>query len=405
MAHRADHHRVLFVDHAAVLGGAELSLLDLAIAYRDTSQVLLFEDGPFRERLESNGVDVQVVPAPPALLSIRASGGLSAFSVFPALWSMAREIKARSQGFDFIHANSQKAFVAAALARWMGAPPVVWHLRDIMTASHFSRLNRILAIALANSQASQVIVNSRATGDAFITAGGKPERVQVVYNGVSSHPFEQVTPEQIEAIRQALNLAADTPLVGSFSRLSYWKGQHVLLEALRELPQVHAMIVGKALFGEDEYAAQLKAAADSPDLAGRIHWLGFRSDIPALMKACTIITHTSTEPEPFGRVIVEGQLAQRPVIATAAGGAKELIEDGITGRLVPPKDAIALRQAIRDLVESADRGWGLAQQGHRHAIEKFSLDALLANFHGALKEVVISSPSQSMISIDADHRR
>ncbi len=382
------HHRVLFVDHASVLGGAELSLLDLAIAYRETSQVLLFDDGPFREKLEAVGVDVQILKAPSALLAIRASGGLSTLKVFPALWSMARQIKARSRDFDLIHANSQKAFVAAALARWMGAPPVVWHLRDIMTASHFSRLNRELAIALANSQASQVIVNSQATGEAFVAAGGKPDKVRVVYNGVSAQPFEQVTSEQIQQIRDELQLDEDTPLVGSFSRLSYWKGQHVLLEALRELPQVHAMIVGKALFGEDDYATQLRTSATSPDLSGRIHWLGFRNDIPTLMKACTIVAHTSTEPEPFGRVIVEGQLAQRPVIAMKAGGAKELIEDGVTGRLVPPNQAIALGQAINDIIESSDGGHILAQQGYHHAVEQFSLETLLTRFHHVLSEVV-----------------
>ncbi|HEY9815760.1 MAG TPA: glycosyltransferase, partial [Candidatus Obscuribacterales bacterium] len=145
--------RVLFVDHAAVMGGAELSLLDLAIAYRDTSRVLLFDQGPFRERLEGANVPVQVIAAPSSLLSVKASGGLSALKAIPGLGWMARRIVEQSRDVDLIHANSQKAFVAAALARLMGAPPVVWHLRDILTASHFSSMNRRLAIALANAQA------------------------------------------------------------------------------------------------------------------------------------------------------------------------------------------------------------------------------------------------------------
>ena len=376
--------RVLFVDHAAVMGGAELSLLDLAIAYRETSQVLLFEDGPFRERLESSGVNVHVAAASKSLLSVRASSGLSALKVLPGLWSMAQYIREHSQGFDLIHANSQKAAVAAAIAHWMGAPPMVWHLRDILTASHFSQLNRRLAIILANAQASQVIVNSRATGEAFIEAGGKPDLVRLVYNGVASQPFDYVTHEQIRDIRAELGIAPATPLVGSFSRLSYWKGQHVLLDALRALPQVHAMIVGNALFGEDEYANQLKTLADSPELAKRVHWMGFRSDIPALMKACTIVVHTSTEPEPFGRVIVEGQLAQRPVVATNAGGAKELIKDGVTGRLIPPNDVIALRQVLRELLDNSTLAQTLAEQGFSYAQKAFSLETLLSTFDSVI---------------------
>ncbi|MGB3519541.1 MAG: glycosyltransferase family 4 protein [Elainellaceae cyanobacterium] len=376
--------QVLFVDHAAVMGGAELSLLDLAIAYRDTSRVLLFDQGPFRERLEGVNVPVQVIAAPSSLLSVKASGGLSALKAIPGLGWMARRIVEQSRGVDLIHANSQKAFVAAALARWMGAPPVVWHLRDILTASHFSAMNRRLAIALANAQASQVMVNSQATGEAFVAAGGRPDLVHLVYNGLSAQPFDAVGEEQAIALRQELGLGADVPIIGSFSRLSYWKGQHVLLEAVRSLPEVQVLLVGKSLFGEDEYVAQLQDLAASPELAGRVHWIGFRTDIPALMKACSIVAHTSTEPEPFGRVIVEGQLAQRPVIATAAGGAVELVEDGVTGRLVPPKDAIALRQAIHEILEHPQQTADLAQRGYDHAKATFSLESLLTNFDHAL---------------------
>jgi glycosyltransferase involved in cell wall biosynthesis len=381
-------YRVLFVDHAAVLGGAELSLLDLASAYQGNCKVLLFEQGPFCERLESTGISVKVIPASKTFLTMRSSGGLSGLKAFASLWRMARHVLSQSQGFDLIHANSQKAFITAALARWMGSPPVIWHLRDILTASHFSNLNRRLVVALANAQASRVIVNSMATGDAFVAVGGNPELVKLVYNGVSAKPFESVSLDGINRLRADLNITEDTPLVGCFSRLSYWKGQHVLLHAAKSLPDVHILLVGKALFGEEEYVIELKALANSPELAGRVHWLGFRQDIPELMATCTIIAHTSTEPEPFGRVIIEGQMSRRPVIATAAGGAKELIEDGKTGCLVPPGEADILELAIRSLLENPDKMELLAQQGFMWAHTRFSLAALLKNFDQTLAEVI-----------------
>ena len=171
----------------------------------------------------------------------------------------------------------------------MGGPPVVWHLRDIITAGHFSRLNRWLAISLANAQATKVFVNSKATGDAFIAAGGNADLVKLVYDGVSKKPFEHIQQEQSDAIRAEINISSEIPLVGCFSRLSYWKGQHVLLEAIREIPGVHAMLVGNALFGEEAYVNRLKTLAASPELSGRIHWMGFRDNIPVLMSACNII--------------------------------------------------------------------------------------------------------------------
>ena len=379
--------KILFVNHAAVLGGAELCLSDLAIAYRDSSQVLLFSEGPFYDRLRLQSINVSVIQAPKALLSVNTSSRLSSLTALPALWWMAKTIVQQSQGFDVIHANSQKAFAAAALARWMGGPPVVWHLRDIIIAGHFSRLNRWLAISLANAQASKVFVNSKATGDAFVAAGGRTDLVKLVYDGVSKKPFEQIQKEQSAAIRAEINVSSETPLVGCFSRLSYWKGQHVLLEAIREIPGVHAMLVGNALFGEEAYVNRLKALACSPELSGRVHWMGFRDDIPVLMAACNIIVHTSTEPEPFGRVIVEGQLAQRPVIATNAGGAQELVEHQKTGWLVPANSPKSLAEAIRELLESPRHMSDIIHCGYEVASSKFSLDVHLQNFGEAMAEV------------------
>lgn len=381
-------HQIMFIDHSAVLGGAELSLLDLAVAYRDRSKVFLFEEGPFYDCLKASGISAEVIPASKGFLQIKASTGLTGLKAFPVLWKIAKYILQESQKFDVIHANSQKAFIAVALARWMGSPPIIWHLRDILTASHFSSLNRRLAIGLANAQASQVIVNSRATGDAFVASGGNPELVRLVYNGVSAKPFESVNLDHVNSLRADFNITGETPLIGCFSRLSYWKGQHVLLQAAQSLPDVHILLVGKALFGEEEYVTELKALANSPELAGRVHWLGFRQDIPELMATCTIIAHTSTEPEPFGRVIIEGQMSRRPVIATAAGGARELIEDGKTGCLVSPGDAGELELTIRRLLENPDKMELLAQQGFIWAHSKFSLAALLENFDQALVQVI-----------------
>lgn len=364
-------HRILFVNHVGALAGAEYCCLSIAAAYRDTSQMLLFEDGPFRQALEKSGVTVSVVNAPDALLSIRTSSGLDSIKAIPALWQMAQQIAKASQGFDFICANSQKAFIAASLATLIGTPPLVWHLRDILTAKHFSAVNRRVAIALANSRAAQVWVASQATADAFISVGGRPDLVKVMYDGIASDRFDQVTPDAVTTVRQALNLG-DVPLVGLFSRLSPWKGQHVLIEALRSLPEVHGLLVGDALFGEQDYVRRIKAMAAADDLADRIHWLGFRQDVPALMKACNIVIHASTEPEPCARIAIEGQLARKPVIATAAGGMFEVITDRQSGRLVPPGKPEALAAAIQEILSDQHLASTLAQQGLQSAKAKFA---------------------------------
>ena len=379
-------HRILFVDHTAVMGGAELSLLDLATAYRQTSKVLLFEDGTLRSRLQQQKVEVEIAQVSQKMTSLRASGGLSSLATIPELWRTASKISQSASGYHVILANSQKAFVTAALATLRNSPPLIWHLRDILTARHFSRINRLVAVSLANNFASRVITNSHATAKAFVAAGGRKDLCHVVYNGFESEKFDRVTSDEIAQFRSQLGIG-EAPLVGLFSRLSYWKGQHVLLEAVKELPKVQVIIVGEALFGEQEYVSQIESLAQMPELKGRIHWLGFRDDIPILMKACDIVTHTSTEPEPFGRVIVEGQLAQKPVVASAAGGALELIESGHNGFLFPPEDAIALRQLIDKLISDRPLAESIAQQGYQDAKANFALETILQSFEEGIKSI------------------
>ncbi len=203
--------KILFVDHTAVLGGAELSLLDLVSVYGNDSEVLLFADGALRKSLVSRGVEVAIASASDTTLNLRSSGGIQAIKSLPEIWWLAGQVAQKAQNFDLIHANSQKAFISSALATLRGSPPVVWHLRDIITAKHFSKLNRNIAVFLANKFAKRVIVNSQATGKAFVSAGGKPELVRVVYNGFHSEPFETVSEAAEKNIRNELNIA--TPII------------------------------------------------------------------------------------------------------------------------------------------------------------------------------------------------
>jgi glycosyltransferase involved in cell wall biosynthesis len=208
--------------------------------------------------------------------------------------------------------------------------PVVYHLRDILSTDHFSVTNIKVAVFVANYFSRLVITNSHATAQSFIQAGGKKELVEVIYNGFDPKVYHP-SPADRQRLRQDLNLQ-DKFVVGQFSRLSPWKGQHVLLEALAQCPEsVVGLFVGDALFGEDEYVQQIKQQVQDLGLTDRVHFLGFQSDVANLMGACDVVAHTSTAPEPFGRVIVEAMLCEKPVIAAAAGGAAELITHGETG--------------------------------------------------------------------------
>src|SRR5205814_42692 len=144
--------------------------------------------------------------------------------------------------------------------------------------------------------------------------------------------------------------------IGVFGRITRWKGQDVVLRALAKLSDVRAIFVGEE---EDrEYANELRSLAND-----RVRFLGFREDARELMSAVDCIVHVSTAPEPFGRVIVEGMLALRPVIATNAGGVPEIIEDGVSGILVAPGNADELAAAIRRVFSDPTEAARMAARG------------------------------------------
>jgi glycosyltransferase involved in cell wall biosynthesis len=176
-------------------------------------------------------------------------------------------------------------------------------------------------------------------------------------------------------------------VVGVFGRLSHWKGQHLAIEAVAELPGVHLLLVGDALFGEDEYVSQLQNAVADYEISDRVHWLGFRDDVPELMQACDIVLHCSTAPEPFGRVIAEGMFAGRAVIASNAGGATEIINHQETGLLTKLGCAAAIREAIQWYIDNSDQADAIAKRGREDVLKRFDIDDKVREINEIICEV------------------
>lgn len=376
--------RVLFIDHTAQLGGAELSLLDLARC-TPGCRVVLFQQGPFHERLESAGVEVSVIDAPSLGSVRRESGLLSSLGALRGVWQSVRAVARLGKHHDVLYANSQKGWVATALASVICRRPAVWHLRDLLTPDHFSRTNVRVVVSLANWFATGVIANSHATRQAFIDAGGRPDLVTVIYNGIDPAPFEKVARERHP------QAAARMPVAACVGRLCSWKGQHVFLRALAMTPGVRGWVIGAALFGEDDYADSLQRQAKSLGIVDRVDFLGFRKDVPELLSRCDILAHTATSPEPFGRVLVEAMLAGTAVIATRGGGPSEIVEDGRTGLLVPAGDEAALAAAIHRLVTYPDEMRRQTDAARSAASQRFALDIVVQQVHEQLAAITKES--------------
>jgi glycosyltransferase involved in cell wall biosynthesis len=363
--------RILFIDQSSNLGGAELCLLDIAKPYQNHCSVVLFSDGPFRHLLESHQINVQIIGKESIALTKDSTSLRQSLKAVRQTWPRINQIATAARQYDLIYANTPKALVIGAIASAIAQKPLIYHLHDIISPEHFSPINIQLLIRLANARAVKIIANSEASRTAFIQSGGKSDAISVIYNGFNPSNYE-IDPILRPQIRKLWNWPTNSFIVGHFSRLSPWKGQHILLEALQQCPkEIVAVFVGDALFGEDDYRSSLHEKVQELDLGDRVKFLGFQDQVPDLMSACDLITHTSTAPEPFGRVIVEAMLSGIPVIATAAGGALELIKQDHTGWLTPPGNTQALAKAITHCYRNRDRAQIQAQTAQIQASDRF----------------------------------
>ncbi|MEH2053620.1 glycosyltransferase family 4 protein [Nostoc sp.] len=363
--------KILFLDQSGKPGGAELCLIDIAKPYGDRALVGLFADGAFKDLLERNNIPVEVL-ATQAIQVRKESSLLQGFKSLGQLAPLITKVVKKARKYDLIYANTQKALVVGALASFFSRRPLVYHLHDILSKEHFSQTNLRIAINLANRFASLVIANSEASKTAFVQAGGRRNIIEVIYNGFDPKTY-QADESDINKLQQQLGLQGKF-VVGHFSRLAPWKGQHILIDALAKCPpEVTVILVGDALFGEQEYVEDLHQKVTQLGLENRVKFLGFRSDIPQLMAACNLVAHTSTSPEPFGRVIVEAMLCGKPVVAAKAGGVMELVEHGLNGFLVTPGEPEELAQVIITCLQETEITASIANNARITASLRFDV--------------------------------
>lgn len=376
---------ILYLDHTAEMSGGEVALFNLVTALdltRFTPVVVLASGGPLVGKLLDAGVESHVLPLDPSVVGARKDGlgassllrlvqaaRLAGYVLRLARWARARRV-------DLIHTNSLKADVYGGLAGRLAGIPVLWHVRDHVNGEYLPPPVAAAFRALARWLPTAVVVISESTRRCLQSRPGQP--VKVVHDGCALHWFDvPALPERLPPASQAAPVAPASPVVALVGRVAAWKGQHVFLRAAALVPgrrpEVRFRIVGSAMFGEEEYERNLHALAADLGIEGRVEFLGFRDDVPALLAETDIVVHASTLGEPFGQVVIEGMAAGRPVVATDGGALPEIVTDGETGLLVPPGDADALARALMTLLDDPARARALGAAGRARVRERFTI--------------------------------
>ncbi len=228
--------------------------------------------------------------------------------------------------------------------------------------------------------ADYLIAVSAGVKDALIEQGIDPDKVEVLYHGIDLAQY--VAPLETGAAKIALGLPARARTVGVVASLIPRKGHRFLLEALKNMEStigpVHALFAG-----EGELDAELRGQVLEMGLADRVHFLGFRRDIPSVVCAMDAFVLPSLK-EGLSIAVMEAMALEKPVICSAIAGLPEVVRDGETGFLVPPGDSLALQTALEKLFGDEDLRAQLGHNARRFLEEHFEqtacLDAMEAYF-------------------------
>jgi glycosyltransferase involved in cell wall biosynthesis len=371
--------RVLYLDHTAKIGGGEIALLNL-LRHLDRSLVfpiaLLFMEGPLRERLVGC-CDTHVIPLSDSALTANKDGLgwrsllklQASVSVLLQIWRVVRF--ARKMEIDLIHTNSLKADIIGGIAARIAGIPVVWHVRDRIETDYLPKIVVRVFRLLSQNLPDFVIANSSATL-ATLHLDKKRKGTPVDANGRVVHDGCNVV-----SIKDGSEVSKTTVRIGLIGRISPWKGQDIFIKAAALLkakhPEAKFEIIGAPLFAERAYEADLRKLCDELNLNDTVEFAGFVENVPSRIAELDIVVHASTTGEPFGQVIIEGMAEQKPVVATNGGGVPEIVQDGITGLLVPMGDALRMAEAIDYLLTHPDEATEMGVRGRERVQTHFTI--------------------------------
>jgi glycosyltransferase involved in cell wall biosynthesis len=258
-----------------------------------------------------------------------------------AAWQLSRVLRQLTP--DIIHAHDPQAVAMAVTARAIWAPsprpPVVASHRIELRVGHssFSRWNR--------DEVDCFIANSEAIRERLVAEGISRLKTVVVHEGVDVEALARMPAANVHA---ALYLPTHAPVVGNVAALVPHKGQHDLIEAaaivVRAVPDARF-----AILGDGELRESLERQIREHHLERHVFLAGFRDDAPAMTRDFDVFVMSSIH-EGMCTALVDAMAASRPAVATAVGGLPEVVADGETGFLVPPRDPEALASRIIELL-------------------------------------------------------
>ncbi len=370
--------KILYLITTFSVGGAEMHLLSLVSGldkekYNIVVAFLKEEAGEARSLVRDFSVlGVKIVDL--KMVSLFNIGGL---------WRLAKLI--RKERPDILHTHLYRSDLAGAFIGKLFSVPII-----ISTVHNEEPFLRNLFLSFLNRLSSKiddkVIVISDSVGRYMMKVVGiHPSKIKRIYYGLK---IGEVVDEKNNELRKEYQINSKTPLIGTIGRLAPQKGHKYLIEAMHKITQFipNAELV---VVGHDEWGLkkELEALSFQLGLSRNVIFTGFRSDVEAIMKSLDLLVLPSLW-EGFGLVLLEAMAASKPIVATRVSAIPEIVIDGETGLLVPPKDSNALAEAIIKLLKNPKLAAEMGRKGRERLEKKFSLEKMIKETE-ALYDLVV----------------
>lgn len=366
-------HTILHTIETGGPGGAESVLLALATridASRFRSLALLPHEGWLQENLEERGVPIHLANSS-AWYDLR----------FPT--AMVRLI--HREKVDLIHSHLFDQNFYSSLAGRLTRTKIVVTYHGSPSRSEGRELRSAIKLWVVRHSADAVVVVSDHLKRALVDLRFPAERIVRIHNGVDMGRFAV---SKAHRLRDELNCWNGTKLIGMVANLRESKGYEYFIQAARKvtdyMPHTRFVAIGDI---NPTIGHEMRDLVERMSLQDRFFFLGFREDIPEILGDLDVFVLSSVS-EGFSIATVEAMAAGKPVVVTRSGGPQEIIEDGLTGYLVPPADSTALAEKICELLANPDRAAALAQSARAKVETAFTIKKMVQEYQNLYERVL-----------------
>ena len=313
-------------------------------------------------------------PGSPLLLHAAERGLVTEAVPMPSEWSLSAVLALagilRRERIQVIHMHTSHACALGGWAARLARVPA----RLISRRVDFSLRGNPLRRLKYQWGVDRIVAISEGVKKVLVDDGLDPDRIEVIHSGIDPRPFH---PDDSGAdVRRELGLSERAPVIGCVAHFADHKAHRDLVEAAVRVaaasPESRFLLVG-----DGELRPAIERQIKELGLEKHFRLTGFRTDVPRLISAMDIVVLSSRQ-EGMGTSLLDAMASAKPVVATRTGGIPEIVEDGVNGRLVPPRDPGAMAEALLGLIGSPDDRTRMGTAGRAKVLDRFSAHSMVS---------------------------